>query len=114
MAKATVKFYLNDGFEVPESQIDPPVEFNSSAYKEMISKSLLNLGNNKRIKKAIDKAKSGEDVTIAFIGGSITQGAGAKPINKKCYAYLAYEMFKEKFGVNGGDNVHFIDRKSVV
>lgn len=108
MAKATVKFYLNDGFEVPESQIDPPVEFNSSAYKEMISKSLLNLGNNKRIKKAIDKAKSGEDVTIAFIGGSITQGAGAKPINKKCYAYLAYEMFKEKFGVNGGDNVHFI------
>lgn len=107
-AVATVKIYLNDGYEVPEITIDPPVEFESSQYNSMISKSLLNLGNNKRLKAAIDKAERGEDVTIAYIGGSITQGAGAKPIHTECYAHKSYVKFKEMFGKNGGENVHFI------
>lgn len=107
-AKATVKFYLNDGYEVPEITIDPPVDFESENYKKMISKSLLNIGNNRRLKTAIDKAKRGEDVTIAYIGGSITQGAGAKPINLNCYAHKSYEKFKEMFGKDNGENVHFI------
>ena len=77
-AEATVKVYLNDGYEVPEIAIDPPVEFGSAQYNSMISKSLLNIGNNRRLKAAIDKARKGEDVTIAYIGGSITQGAGGK------------------------------------
>ena len=76
MAKATVKFYLNDGYEVPELIIDPPVDFESEGYNKMIVRSLLNRGNNRRLKKAIEKAEKGEDITIAFIGGSITQGAG--------------------------------------
>lgn len=108
MAKATVKFYLNDGYEVPELIIDPPVDFESEGYNKMIVRSLLNRGNNRRLKKAIEKAEKGEDVTIAFIGGSITQGAGAKPINTNCYAYQAYLRFKEMFGRNGGDNIHYI------
>lgn len=107
-AQATVKVYLNDGYEVPEIEIDPPVEFVSTQYNSMISKSLLNIGNNRRIKATIDKARNGEDVTIAYIGGSITQGAGAKPIHTECYAYRSYVKFKEMFGKNGGDNVHFI------
>lgn len=107
-AESTVKFYLNDGYEVPEIEIDSPVEFGSDNYNSMISKSLLNIGNNRRIKAAIDKAKKGEDVTIAYIGGSITQGAGAKPIHTQCYAYRSYVKFKEMFGKNGGENVHFI------
>lgn len=36
----------------------------------MINNSLITTGNNYRIKKAIDKAKKGENVTIAYIGGS--------------------------------------------
>jgi len=107
-AKATVKIYLQDGYEVPEIAVDPPVEFGTSQYNTMISKSLLNLGNNKRLNAAIDKARKGEEVTIAYIGGSITQGAGAKPIHTECYAYRSYVKFKEMFGKNGGDNVHFI------
>lgn len=107
-AVATVKIYLNDGYEVPEIEIDPPVEFESEQYKSMISKSLLNIGNNRRLKAAIDKAKNGEDVTIAYIGGSITQGAGAKPIHTECYAYKSYVKFKEMFGNNDGDNIHFV------
>ena len=107
-AKATVKLYLQNGYEVPEIAIDPPVEFGSIQYNSMISRALLNLGNNKRLKSAIDKARKGEEVTIAYIGGSITQGAGAKPINTECYAYKSYLKFKEIFGRNGGDNVHFV------
>ncbi|NME82134.1 SGNH/GDSL hydrolase family protein [Clostridium sp. SM-530-WT-3G] len=107
-AQTTVKIYLNDGYEVPEIEIDPPVDFNSENYKNMISKSLLNIENNRRLKAAIDKAQRGEDVTIAYIGGSITQGAGAKPINVNCYAHKSYEKFKDMFGKGNGDNVHFI------
>lgn len=107
-AIATVKIYLNDGYELPEITIDPPVEFGSDKYNSMISKSILNIGNNKRLKAAMDKAERGEDVTIAYIGGSITQGAGAKPIHTECYAYKSYMKFKGMFGKNGGENVHFI------
>lgn len=107
-AKATVKIYLNDGYEVPEVAVDPPVEFGSDNYKSVISKSLLNLGNTKRLKAAIDKAERGEDVTIAYIGGSITEGAGAKPANTECYAYKSYVKFKEMFGKNCGDNIHYV------
>lgn len=107
-AEVTVKIYLNDGYEVPEITIDLPVEFESDNYKSMISKSLLNKGNNRRLKAAVEKAQRGEDVTIAYIGGSITQGAGAKPINTGCYAYKSYLKFKELFGKDSGDNVHYI------
>lgn len=107
-AEVTVKIYLNDGYEVPEITIDPPVEFESDNYKSMISKSLLNKGNNRRLKAAVEKAQRGDDVTIAYIGGSITQGAGAKPINTGCYAYKSYLKFKELFGKDSGDNVHYI------
>jgi hypothetical protein len=107
-AKATVKFYLQEGYEVSEISIDPPVEFGSDNYNLMISKSLLNPGNNRRLKAAINKARIGEDVTIAYIGGSITEGAAAKPAQKECYAYRSYAKFKEMFGKNGGENVHYI------
>lgn len=108
MALATVRLYLQDGYEVPEITVDDPVNFNSAEYQAMISGSLLNMGNNYRLKQAIEKAKRGEDVTIAFIGGSITQGAGAKPIHTDCYAYKAYQAFKDMFGKDGGSNVHFV------
>ena len=107
-AKVTVKIYLKNGYEVPEITVDPPVEFGSDKYNSMISKSLLNPGNNRRLKAAIDKAIEGEDVTIAYIGGSITQGAGAKPIHTECYAYRSFVKFKEMYGKNSGDNVHFV------
>lgn len=108
LAVVTVKFYLNDGYEVPEIDIEPPVSFDSKEYEAMISKSLLNKGNSKRLKNAMEKAERGEDVTIAYIGGSITQGAAAKPINTNCYAYQAYLRFKEMLGKNGGENIHFV------
>lgn len=104
----TVKFYVNDGYEVPEIQVDPPVGFDSDAYKKMIEDSLVSTGNNYRLKKVIEKAKRGEDVTIAYIGGSITQGAGAKPINTHCYAYRSYDAFCHMFAGEDAENVHYV------
>lgn len=104
----TVKFYVNDGYDVPEIEVDPPVQFDSEAYRKMIAGSLVSTGNNYRLKKVIEKCKRGEDVTIAYIGGSITQGAGGKPINTMCYAYRSYAAFCEMFSPCGGDNVHYV------
>lgn len=104
----TVKFYLNDGYEVPEIEVDPPVQFDSEDYQKMIANSLVSTGNNYRLKKVIEKCKRGEDVTIAYIGGSITQGAGGKPINTMCYAYRSYAAFCEMFSPCGGENVHYV------
>ncbi len=103
-ASVTLKFYLNDGYTVPEIEVDPPIEYDSDAYRKMIERSLLSLGNTTRLKRAIDKAKRGEDIVISYIGGSITQGAGAKPINEKCYAYLSYRGFCDLF--TGGKTEH--------
>lgn len=108
LATANVIFYLHEGFEVPELVADEPVDYSSNAYSNMISKSLLHQGNNFRLKNAIEKAKNGEEVTIAFIGGSITQGAGAKPIHSSCYAYQAYSHFKNRFGQPGREHIHFV------
>ena len=104
----TIKFYLNDGYEVPEIEVDPPVRFDSEDYREMIAHSLVSTGNNYRLKKVIERCKRGEKVVIAYIGGSITQGAGGKPINTKCYAYRSYEAFCKLFSPNEGRNVQYI------
>lgn len=106
LANVSVRFYLNDGFTAPEPIEDQAIDFASGDYKKMIARSLLQLGNTARLKKAAAKAQRGEDVTIAFIGGSITQGAGATPINTESYAYQFYRRFAETYGT--GSNVHLI------
>lgn len=107
-AKLTVCFYLNDGFTAPELVPDAPVDFTSKRYREMIERSLIQTGNLYRVQRAIEKARQGEEVVIAYLGGSITQGAGAKPIHTECYAYRSYLAFKERFGKGDGENVKFI------
>ncbi len=68
--------------------------------QEMFKKSLVNKGDVSRIVKLIEKAEKGEQITIAFLGGSITQGCNST-VYEKCYVELTYNWFKEKF-----DNVN--------
>ena len=103
-AKVTLKFYLNDGYHAPAIEVDPPVDFTSPNYQKALDRSILNVGNTFRLKRVIEKARRGEDIVIAYIGGSITQGAGAKPINDHCYTYLSYRGFCDLF--TGGDTSH--------
>ncbi|MBQ3156451.1 MAG: SGNH/GDSL hydrolase family protein [Clostridia bacterium] len=65
--------------------------------QEMIERSFLTAGNTERIQRAISKAKNGEDVSIVYLGGSITEGSAASPQKTKCYAYLSAQLFAEKF-----------------
>lgn len=64
--------------------------------EEMYKKSLVNRGYVSRIIKLIEKAEKGEDITVAFLGGSITQGCNST-VYEKCYVELTYNWFKEKF-----------------
>ena len=106
-ATVSVKLYLNDGFEAPEETEELAVDFESPLYKQMLQKSLMQLGNPARLQKAIDKVKAGEDITVAFIGGSITQGAGAIPINTKCYAYQIFEGLCGYLGTGTDGRIHY-------
>ncbi len=108
VADLTVRIYVKDEYDVPKEEEDSDVDVNSEAYKDMIKRSLVSLGNNERFLRAVKKAEAKEDVTIAFIGGSITQGAGAVPIATECYAYKAYRGFVERFGKDGSDHIHYV------
>ena len=68
-----------------------------------------------RLKETMKKALRGEEITIAFLGGSITQGSLSSK-ETTCYAYFVYEWWKETFekatihyvnGGIGGTSSHF-------
>ena len=108
LAEASVRLYLQEGFEAPEEAEEEAVDLESPHYEKILEKSLLQTGNPARLQRAIRKAKQGEDVTIAFIGGSITQGAGAVPIHTECYACKAFEGFCRLAGRGTEENIHYI------
>ena len=107
VALASVKLYLRDGYEAPEESEENDVDYTSKVYGRMLEQSLMQMGNPARLQKALDKARRGEGITIAFIGGSITQGAGAVPINTKCYAYQIFQGLCEYLGTDTNDNIHY-------
>lgn len=67
-------------------------------------KSLTSLGNTYRLKKAIEKARNGEDVTIAYIGGSITEGDN-KPTS---YANRSFNSFTEAYAKKS-EKMHIVN-----
>lgn len=99
--------YRIHSWKFEEIKIDV-VETLEGSYNTMLTRSLISTGNNYRMKKAIEKAKKGENVSIAYIGGSITEGAGASSPNE-CYAYQSYEYFKATYGQGDGSNITFVN-----
>lgn len=64
--------------------------------KKLVERSLIGTGNNNRIKKAIEKARQGQEVTIAYLGGSITEGLY---VGLECnYASLSCDGFSQSYG----------------
>ena len=61
----------------------------------MVERSLMTVGNTARMEKALKKAENGEEITVAYIGGSITEGltAGAE----LCWAKLTYNWLCEQY-----------------
>ena len=59
-------------------------------------KGMIHRGNWHRIKECMKKARQGQEITIGFLGGSITQGSlSSGP--ETCYAYLVYEWWRKSF-----------------
>lgn len=108
LATVSVRLYLQEGFDAPEPEEETRVCFEAPQYQAMLENSLIQTGNNLRLKRVLEKARRGEDVKIAFLGGSITQGAWALPINSACYAYRAFEGFCELAGRGTEENLHYV------
>lgn len=74
--------------------------------EKIIRKSIVSVGNTGRFRKVFAKAAAGGEITVAYIGGSITEGYTLKP--EECWAKLTYDYLCEKYPdtkinyVNGG------------
>ncbi|MBE5951099.1 MAG: SGNH/GDSL hydrolase family protein [Lachnospiraceae bacterium] len=53
-------------------------------------------GNTERIQKVLKKAEMGQPVTLAYLGGSITQGS-LSSVPETCYASLTTRWWKEQY-----------------
>ena len=67
----------------------------ASAAEQMLPLLMYTQGNPARIAKVISKLKASEEVTVAFLGGSITQGTGAD--NENCYAALTAKWIQAQY-----------------
>ncbi len=72
-----------------------PYQLGGELTPTMIANSVLNKGNQARLAKVFKKLQAGEEVTVAYLGGSITQGSSAG--NTLCYARLTTDWLEEKF-----------------
>ena len=82
--------------------------FEKEWYLQALKDSVMSVGNNARLNKVISRARSGEEITVATIGGSITEGAGAA-VYRDCWASRFCTRFGAAYGVNGGENVHLVN-----
>lgn len=64
--------------------------------KERYKQAIVNQGNWNPMKECMKRAGAGEPITVAFLGGSITQGS-LSGTPETCYAYLVYQWWVQKF-----------------
>lgn len=80
--------------------------YHREAYERLCHKALLRMGNRVRITGKFMDLLRGKELTIAYVGGSITQGVGANEPWKECYAFQSFlkirEMLKSKLGLTEG------------
>lgn len=70
----------------------------SEWYRKMLEASVLSTGTNGRLEKVLEKMKNGESVSIAFIGGSVTEGALAASYEESyadCFAAKLQEKYPD-------------------
>lgn len=71
----------------------------------MLQKSLGSRGNNFRLKKFLEKVRAGEEVTVGFLGGSITEGYNAG--TESTFSALITDYLNTKYG--NGSNVKCVN-----
>ncbi|MBP5264765.1 MAG: SGNH/GDSL hydrolase family protein, partial [Lachnospiraceae bacterium] len=94
----------------PEATPDPtpePTPSPEEIYAQMVELSLMYEGNYERLQKFIEKLRAGEEVKVAMLGGSVTEGAGAGS-NDKGYAYQFVKALKETYGNGSEEQIHYV------
>ena len=94
--------------EADESSAAPTAEADDTRtdYEKMVDRSLLSIGDMTRMSDVFQKAQNGEDITVAYIGGSITEGYNAG--TTEFYAKTCTDLLQGYFpditvtGVNAG------------
>lgn len=84
-----------------------PLGLSDGTYKKMMDASLMSTGNNYRTKAFLQKLKSGKDVYVACIGGSVTEGAGPASYTDG-YAYQFVKALNDTYAPKGKNCVHSI------
>ena len=79
--------------DIPEDEA--PYTLGGELTPSMKALSRYNVGNRARLKAVMNSLAAGEEVTVAYIGGSITQGSTAG--NDLCYARLTTNRLGELF-----------------
>ena len=67
-----------------------------SKYEIDYEKGIMNVGDTSRLIALMQRAMKGEEITVGFLGGSITQGS-LSSTPQLCYAYLVYQWWVQKF-----------------
>lgn len=107
LAAAVLGILLLSGCAAPEEAKEEPVmttepvavQTADPEYDAMVERSLLNIGNPYRLQQKIRAAQSGEDITIAYIGGSITEGLDVNYAER--YVTITAKEFQQTY-CNGG------------
>lgn len=103
------------GCGAPMEETLPPTTISSETNSEStlpqetdprVLNSLASEGNNYRLQCVLDKIRSGDEVNVGFIGGSITEGLNAG--KARCYASLVTKYLDETYS-DGTGKVHCIN-----
>ena len=89
-----------------KTQSNKPFGIEEDRYSELLDLSFVSTGNTYRLKKVIEKLRNGENVYIAALGGSVTEGAGPSSY-KDGYAYQFNKKLRAAYTTNNGANVYF-------
>lgn len=71
-------------------------ERDNETYRQMLRDGIISRGNPARMQKLFARAAAGEALTLAFLGGSITQGCHSNT-PQTCYAHRVFDWFRSTF-----------------
>ncbi len=83
-------------------------ETQDTEYADMLASAQMMKGSNVRLKRILEKARNGENITLAVIGGSITEGAGAQTY-AECWARQLLDGLRAEYGCGDGTNIGLIN-----
>lgn len=98
---------ISDGIEdpVPANEETVSLTPEEQAHRDMVARSFVQYGNTYRLNQKFTQAANGEKVTVAYLGGSITEGVGGTP--DTCYAKLSFDALAERLGA--ADNMEYVN-----